>query len=426
VARLESIRILLAYAAHHSFRLFQIDVKSAFLNGPIKEEVYVEQPPSFEDDRYTNHVYKLSKALYGLKQAPRAWYECLRDFLIANVFKVGKADPTLFTKTCDGDLFVCQIYVNDIIFGSTNQKSCEEFSRVMMQKFEMLMMGELTYLLGFQVKQLKDGTFISQTKYTKDLLKRFGMKDTKPMKTPMGTDGHVDLNKGGKSVDQKAYWSMIGPLLYLCASRPDIMLSVCMCARYQSDPRECHLVAIKRILRYLVATPYFGIWYPKGSTFELIGYADSDYAGCKVDRKSTSGTCQFLGRFVVSWSSKKQTFVALSTAKAEYVAAGQCCAQLLWMRQTHRDIGYNLSKVPLLCENESAIRLADNPVEHSRTKHIDIRHHFLRDHQQKGDIDIFHISIENQLADIFTKPLDEKTFYRLRSELNVLDSRNLD
>jgi hypothetical protein len=426
VARLESIRILLAYAAHHSFKLFQMDVKSAFLNGPIKEEVYMEQPPGFEDDRYPDHVCKLSKTLYRLKQAPRAWYECLRDFLIADSFKGGKADPTLFTKTCDGDLFVCQIYVDDIIFGSTNQKSCEEFSRVMTQKFEMSMMGELNYFLGFQVKQLKDDTFISQTKYTQDLLKRFGMKDAKPAKTPMGTDGHVDLNKGGKSIDQKAYRSMIGSLLYLCASRPDIMLSVCMCARFQSDPRECHLVAVKRILRYLVSTPCFGIWYPKGYTFDLIGYSDSDYVGCKVDRKSTSGTCQFLVRSLVSWSSKKQTSVALSTAEAEYVAAEQCCAQLLWMRQTLRDFGYNLSKVPLLCDNESAIRIADNLVGHSRTKHIDIWHHFLRDHQQKGDIEVFHISTENKLADIFTKPLDEKNFCRLRSELNVLDSRNLD
>jgi hypothetical protein len=426
VARLESIQILLAYAAHHSFRLFQMDVKNTFLNGPIKEEVYVEHPPGFEDDRYPDHVYKLSKVLYGLKQAPRAWYECLRDFLISNAFKVGKVDPTLFTKTCNGDLFVCQIYIDDIIFGSTNQKTCEEFSRVMMQKFEMSMMGELTYFLGFLVKQLKDGTIISQTKYTQDLLKRFGMKDVKPAKTTMGTDGHLDLNKGGKSVDQKAYWSMIGSLLYLCASRPNIMLSVCMCARFQSDPKECHLVAAKRILRYLVSTPCFGIWYPKGSTFDLIGYTDSDYSGCKVDRKSTSGTCQFLGRSLVSWSSKKQTSIVLSTAEAEYVAAGQCCAQLLWMRQTLQNFGYNLSTVPLLCDNESAICLADHPVEHSRTKHIDIRHDFLRDHQQKGDIDIYHISTENQLANIFTKPLDEKTFCRLQSELNVLDSRNLD
>jgi hypothetical protein len=151
----------------------------------------------------------------------------------------------LYSLRLDGDLFVCQIYVDDIIFGSTNQKSCEEFSRVMTQKFEMSMMGELNYFLGFQVKQLTDDTFISQTKYTQDLLKRFGMKDAKPAKTPMGIDGHVDLNKRGKSVDQKAYRSMIGSLLYLCASRPNIMLSVCMCARFQSDPRECHLVAVK-------------------------------------------------------------------------------------------------------------------------------------------------------------------------------------
>jgi hypothetical protein len=238
--------------------------------------------------------------LYGLNQAPRAWYECLRDFLISNAFKVRKADPTLFTKTYNGDLFVCQIYVDDIIFGSTNQKSCEEFSRVMMQKFEMSMMGELNYFLGFQVKQLKEGTFISQTKYTQDLLNRFGMKDAKPAKTPMGTDGHLDLDKGGKSVDQKAYRSMICSLLYLYASRPDIMLSLCMCARFQSDPKECHLVVVKRILRYLVSTSYFGMWYLEGSTFNLIGYSDSDYAGCKVDRKSISGTCQFLGRSLVS------------------------------------------------------------------------------------------------------------------------------
>jgi hypothetical protein len=161
IARLESIWILLAYVTHHCFKLFQMNMKSSFLNRPIKEEVYVEQPPGFKDDRYPDHVYKLSKALYWLKQAPKAWYECLRDFLIANSFKVGKVDPTLFTKSVNRDLFVCQINVNDIIFGSTNQKSCENFSRNMAQKFEMYMIGELNYCLEFQVKQLKDDTFIS-------------------------------------------------------------------------------------------------------------------------------------------------------------------------------------------------------------------------------------------------------------------------
>jgi hypothetical protein len=179
-------------------------------------------------------------------------------------------------------------------------------------------------------------------------------------------------------------------------------------------------------MRYLVYTPKFGLWYPKGSTFDLIRYSDANYAGCKIDRKSTSGTCQFLGRSLVSWASKKQNFIALSTAEVEYIAAGHCCAQLLWMRQTLRDYGYKLSKVPLLCDDESAIYMADNPVEHSRTKHIDIRYHFLRDHQQKEDIEIAYVSIHNQLADIFTKPLDEKTFSKLINELNILDSRNFD
>jgi hypothetical protein len=254
----------------------------------------------------------------------------------------------------------------------------------MIQKFKMSMMGELKYSLGFQIKQLQDGTFICQTKYTQDILKKFGMKNDKPIKTPMGTNGHLDLNTGGKFVDQKVYWSMIGSLLYLCASRLNIMFSVCMCARFQANPKEVHLRAVKRVMRYLVYTPMFGLWYPKGSTFDLIGYSNVDYAGCKIDRKSTLGTCQFLGRSLVSWASKKQNSVALSTAEAEYIAAGHCCAQLLWMRQNLRDYGYKLSKVSLLCDNESAIRMAVNPVEHSRTKHIDIWYHFLIDHQQKG------------------------------------------
>jgi hypothetical protein len=172
----------------------------------------VEQPPSFKDEEYTNHVYKLHKALYGLKQAPRAWYECLTDFLIENGFRIGKADSTLFTRKMGKDLFVCQIYIDDIIFGSTNRSFCEEFSKIMTDRFEMSMMGELKYFLGFQIKQLEDGTFITQTKYTHDLLKKFGMDKAKPIKTPMGTNSHLDLDMGGKSVDQKVYRSMIGSL----------------------------------------------------------------------------------------------------------------------------------------------------------------------------------------------------------------------
>jgi hypothetical protein len=224
------------------------------------------------------------------------------------------------------DLFVCQVYVDDIIFGSTNKSFCDEFSKIMIDMFEMSVMGELKFFLGFQIEQLKDVTFISQTKYTHDLFKKFGMDKPKPINTPMGTNGHLDLDMGGKSVDQKVYHSMIGFLLYLCASRPNIMLSVYMCARFQAAPRECHLKAVKRIMRYLILTHYLGLWYPMGAHFKLIGYSDVDYTGCKVDRKSTPRTYQFLGRSLVCWSSKKQNSIALSPAEAEYVAVGSCCA----------------------------------------------------------------------------------------------------
>jgi hypothetical protein len=196
----------------------------------------------------------------------------------------------------------------------------------MTDRFEMFMMGVLTFFLGFQIKQAKERTFISQTKYTHDILKKFRMDKVKSIKMPMCTNGHLDLHLGGTSVDQKVYHFMIGSLLYLYAFRPDIMLSVYICVRFQAAHKDYHLRVVKRIMRYLVLTSNLGLWYPKGSRFELFRYLDADYAGCKVDRKSTSGTCQFLGWFIVSWSSKKQNPVALSTAVAEYVAAGSCCA----------------------------------------------------------------------------------------------------
>jgi hypothetical protein len=171
------------------------------------------------------------------------------------------------------------------------------------------------------------------------------MEDAKPIKTPMATNGHLDLDEGGKVVDLKLYRSMIGSLLYLITSRPDIMFSVCMCARFQAAPKECNLIVVKRIMKYLKYSPNIGLWYPKGAQFQLVGFSDSDYAGCKVDRKSTSGGCQLLGRSLVSWSSKKQNSVALSTAKAEYISAGSCCAQLLWMKQTLLDYGEKYNEI---------------------------------------------------------------------------------
>ncbi|KAK6163850.1 hypothetical protein DH2020_000714 [Rehmannia glutinosa] len=315
VARLEAIRMFLAYVAHKNFIVYQMDVKS------------------FEQNTIGDKVYKLKKALYGLKQAPRAWYDTLSQFLTDNGFTKGKVDRTLFKIQDVESILLVQIYVDNIIFGSTNKELCDKFSNLMQGKFEMSMMGELTFFLGLQVKQLKDGTFISQTKYTRDLMKKFGTEEKSSVKIPMNTSVKMDMDADGKPVDQTRYRALIGSLLYLTASRPDITSAVGVCARFQSAPKESHMTAAKRILRYLKGCQEVGLWYPKEGGFKLIGYSDSDYAGCRVDRKSTSGTCQMLGNRLVSWFSKKQNPIATSTTEAEYIATDNCCAQVLWMRQ---------------------------------------------------------------------------------------------
>jgi len=369
VARLEAVRLLLAYACMCNFKLHQMDVKSAFLNGFLNEEVYVSQPPRFEDHLYPNHVFKLKKALYGLKQAPRQWYERLSNFLLSKGYARGAVDKTLFIRKHDNDVILVQVYVDDIIFGSNNNTLCEEFVAAMQGEFEMSMMGELAYFLGLQVKQLKHGTFLNQSKYCFDLLKKFKMEDCKEVVTPIATNCLMDADEVGQLVDSTKYRGLIGSLLYLTAN--------------------------------------------------------SDYAGCKLDRKSTSGTCHLLGSSLISWNSKKQACVALSTAEAEYIAAGHGCAQIIWLKHQILDYGVRLSKVPLYCDNTSAINLTKNPIQHSKTKHIEIRHHFIRDHVQKGDCEIKFVKTENQLADLFTKPLARDRFNKLRTELGILDIKNV-
>ncbi|WVZ93749.1 LOW QUALITY PROTEIN: hypothetical protein U9M48_039706 [Paspalum notatum var. saurae] len=396
VARLEAIRILLTFAASKGFKLQQMYVKSAFLNGFIEEEVYVRQPLGFE-----NRVYKLRKALYGLKQAPRAWYARLKSFLLKSGFVMGSVDKTLFLLSHGGDTLI--IYVDDIIFGGSSHALVSSFAEQMSRKFEMSLMVELQFFLGLQIKQGPEGTFVHQAKYTRDILKKFEMGDSKPMTTPMSTNTALDADEDGEAVDQKEFREMIGSLLYLTATRPDIQFAVCLCARYQASPRTSHRQAVKHIFRYLKFTPELSLWYSSGSSLFLRGFSDADHAGCRIDRKSTSGTCQLLGTSLVSWSSRKQASVSLSTTEAEYIAAASCCSQLLWMKATLSDFGLRFGKIPLLVDSTSAISVAKNPVLHSRTKHIDVRFHFLKDHYEKGDIDLVHVASENQLADIFTR-----------------------
>ncbi|KAJ9552883.1 hypothetical protein OSB04_016928 [Centaurea solstitialis] len=406
VARLEAIRLFLAFAAHMNFKVYQMDIKNAFLNGKLNEEVYVAQPPGFVDPKFPDHVYKLNKALYGLKQAPRAWYDTLSTFLLSKGFVRGKIDSTLFLKKYPKHILLVQIYVDDIIFGSTNPKLCEKFELLMKSEYKMSMMGELTFFLGLQIKQSEKGIFINQGKYVHEMLKKFDLTSCTPMKTPMTPPLSLDKDSKGKPVDVTLYRGMIGSLLYLTASRPDIMYSTCLCARYQAEPKESHLTAVKRIFRYLKGTPNLGLWYSKDSGFDITAYSDSDFAGCKIDRKSTTGGCHLLGGKLVSWTSKKQNSVSTSTAEAEYVAAGICCAQVLWLRNQLQDYDIQLSKIPIYCDNTSAIAIANNPVLHSKTKHIEVRYHFIRDHVMNGDIELHFVPTEYQLADLFTKPLE--------------------
>ncbi|GJW45009.1 putative ribonuclease H-like domain-containing protein [Tanacetum coccineum] len=435
VARIEAIRLFLAYASFKDFVVYQMDVKSAFLYGKIEEEVYVCQPSGFEDPDFLDSVYKVERALYGLHQAPRAWYETLSKYLLDNEFQRGKIDKTLFIKRYKGDILLVQVYVDDIIFGSTKKELCNAFEKLMHEKFQMSSMGELTFFLGLHLERKKDGIFISQNKYVGKILKKFRFTKVKTASTPIETQKPLLKDKNGEEVDVHMYRSMIGSLMYLTSSRPDIMFTVCACARYQVNPKVSHLHAVKRIFRYLKGQLKLGLWYLKDSPFNLVAYTDSDYAGasldkksttgvyvddiifgstkkelciafeklmheeiqmstrsqdCKhtngnskallkdegygeevdvymyrylkvqpkigplvsqifseyelvaytdsdyarasLDRKSTTGGCQFLGCRLISWQCKKQTVVANSTTEAEYVAASSCCGQVIWIQ----------------------------------------------------------------------------------------------
>ncbi|GJV33865.1 retrovirus-related pol polyprotein from transposon TNT 1-94 [Tanacetum coccineum] len=410
VARLEAIRIFLANAASKNMTVYQMDVKTAFLNGELKEVVYVSQPEGFVDPDRPHHVYRLKKALYGLKQAPRAWYDTLSKFLLAQGFSKGVVDPTLFIRKTGKHTLHVQIYVDDIIFASTDPKDCDRFSNEMSSKFQMSMMGQISFFLGLQISQNPKGIFINQSKYANEILKKFDLYKSDPIDTPMVERTKLDEDLLGIPVYQTQYRSMIGSLMYLTASRLDLVFVVCMCARYQSKPTKKHIEAVKRVFQYLQGTINMGLWYPKDTAMALTSDADVDHAGYQDTRRSTSGNAQFLGDKLVSWSSKNQTSTSISSTKAEYIAMSGCCAQILWMRSQLSDYGFAYNHIPLYCDNKSAIALCCNNVQHSRSKHIDIRHHFIREQVEKGVVELYFVRTEYQLADIFTKALPRERF----------------
>ncbi|GJS01221.1 retrovirus-related pol polyprotein from transposon TNT 1-94 [Tanacetum coccineum] len=334
----------------------RIDFEESF----APEEVYVSQPDGFVDPDNPNHVYKLKKALYGLKQAPRAWYDMLSSFLISQDFSKGSVDPTLFIRKEGKELLLVQVYVDDIICVASTPELCDPFAKIMCLKFKMSMMGKILFFLGLQIFQNPRGIFINQSKYTLESLKKYSFNSCDLVDTPMVEKSKLDEDKEGKAVDPSHYRGIIGTLLYIIASRPDLQFAICMYARYQARPTEKHLLAVKRIFQYLKGTVNRGLWYSKDSSIALTAFVDVDHVGCQDTRRSTSGSMQFLGDRLVSLSSKRQKSAVISSTEAEYIAMSGCCAQILWMRSQLTNYALGFNKIPMYCDNKSAIALSCN------------------------------------------------------------------
>ncbi|KAL0318498.1 UNVERIFIED_CONTAM: Retrovirus-related Pol polyprotein from transposon RE2 [Sesamum angustifolium] len=376
VARLDTIRALIAIAANKKWKIYQMDVKSAFLNGYVDEEIYVEQPQGFIAKGSEEKVLRLKKALYGLKQAPKAWYSRIDKYFMDRGFRRSLSEPTLYIKSQGNDTLIVSLYVDDLIYTGNNEKMIQDFKEDMMKTFEMSDLG-LMHFLGIEINQEKEGIFICQRKYTETLLKKFKMESCKTVSTPLVTGKKYQKEEGSQKVDGSMFRSLIGSLLYLTATKTRLC-----------SPQVC--------------------------------YQDSDWAGSVDDMKSTSGYTFSLGSGIFSWASKKQATVAQSSAEAEYIAAAATSNQAIWLRRILEDIGEKQEEpTTIYCDNKSAIAITKNPVQHSRTKHIDIKYHSLREATTRGEIELKYCSTEEQLADIFTKALPRNKFEELRMKIGV-------
>ena len=391
------------------------------MHGYLEEQVFIEQPPGYIKVGNEDKVYKLKKALYGLKQAPRAWYSRIKAYFLKDGFIKCPYEHTMFVKVGDGRkiLIVC-LYVDDLLFTGNCDTMFGEFKKSMRNEFEMSDLGLMHYFLGIEVMQSDDGIFLSQKKYVGEILNKFHMKDCNSVSTPVECGMKLHKDHDGKKVDSTLYKQIVGSLMYLTTTRPDIMYSVSLISRYMENPTELHLLAAKRILRYLQGTRGLGIYYKKGEKSSLVGFTDSDYAGDQDDRRSTSGYVFMLGTGAISWSSKKQPIVTLSSTEAEFVAATTCACQAIWLRRILEELQFKQSgATKILCDNSSTIKLSKNPVLHGRSKHNDVKFYFLRDFCRDGTIDLIHCRSEDQAADIFTKALKRELFVKLRELLGL-------
>ena len=421
VARLETVRLLISLAAQRRWKMHQMDVKSAFLNGKLEEEVYVEQPPGFIIKGQEKKVYKLKKALYGLKQAPRAWNSRIDNYFMQQGFMRCPDEHSLYAKAnSHGEvLFVC-LYVDDLMFTGSSHSMIQDFKLSMKKEFEMTDLGLMKYFLGIEMQQGEDGIFISQSKYAKEILEKFAFEDCHPIDTPVEFGLKLTKEGEGKLVNPTYFKSLMGCLRYLTCTRPDILFGVGLVSRFMETPRTSHLKAARRILSYIKGTVDHGLFYSQNHNLELVGFSDSDWAGSREDRRSTTGFVFYLGDAAFTWSSKKQSIVALSTCEAEYIAAAACVCHAIWLRRLLERMTLKQEEATkIYIDNKSAIALAKNPVHHERSKHIDTRFHFIREHVKMKEVELHHKCSSDQVADIFTKALKTDAFQKLRKKLGV-------
>ena len=421
VAKLNTVRILLSIAANLDWPLRQFDVKNAFLNGRLEEEVYMLPPPGFEH-KFENKVCRLEKALYGLKQSPRAWFERFTQVVKKQGYIQAQADHTLFTRhSTNGKIATLIVYVDDILLTGDDLEELEAMKNKLSKEFEIKDLGEMKYFLAMEVARSKKGIFISQRKYILDLLKDTGMSECCPMDTPIDPNKKLGDIQQGTLVDVQQYQRLVGRLIYLSHTRPDIAFAVSMVSQFMHRPYKENLEAAYRILRYLKSSPGKGLLFKKGDNRSVEAFTDADWAGSITDRKSTSGYCTYVWGNLVTWRSKKQNVVARSSVEAEYRAMANGVCEILWIRRVLHELKLKVSyPMKLFCDNKAAISIAHNPVQHDRTKHIEVDRHFIKENLEMGVICIPFVKSEDQIANILTKGLFKPAFECLVHKLGMI------
>ncbi|KAJ9540484.1 hypothetical protein OSB04_026990 [Centaurea solstitialis] len=420
VVKPATIRTVLSIAVGRNWPIHQLDVKNAFLHGDLNETVYMYQPPGFSHPSFPGHVCRLRKSLYGLKQAPRAWYHRFAQHLLTMDFKCSKCDNSLFIYRHNDDMAYLLLYVDDIVLTCSSVTLQASIIAALTKEFDMTDLGTLTYFLGVSVTRSSNGLFLSQRKYAESILKRAHMENCKPIATPVDTNSKLSSTAGQLLSDSTAYRSLAGALQYLTFTRPDIAYAVQQICLFMHAPREPHYNALKRILRYLQGTLHLGLQLYHSSPNQLVAYTDADWGGCPDTRRSTSGYCVFLGDNLISWSAKRQPTLSRSSAEAEYRGVANAVAESCWLRNLLLELHTPLRRSTLVyCDNVSAVYLSGNPVQHQRTKHIELDIHFVREKVALGHVRVLHVPSAYQYADIFTKGLPRQLFLDFRDSLSI-------